>query len=136
MMAFLAAVAGMLFGAYSPAPAQTASATATTLMVQSGSGVVTTASSGTVITLVAQVQAGLASVTRGQVKFCDVSVSYCADIHLLGVAQLTSAATATLKFRPGLGTHSYKAVFAGTKTDAGSSSAAVSAINFRPLSET
>ena len=42
---------------------------------------------------------------------------YCEDIHLLGTAQLTSAGTAVLKFIPGMGSHSYKAVFVGTQSD-------------------
>jgi hypothetical protein len=52
--------------------------------------------------------------TTGQVNFCDATATYCTDIHLLGAAQLTSAGAATLKFRPGVGSHSYKAVFLGT----------------------
>jgi len=60
----------------------------------------------------------------GQVNFCDASAKYCTDIHLLGMAQVTSAGTATLKFRPGIGSHSYRAVFLGTHTDAASSSSA------------
>jgi hypothetical protein len=46
------------------------------------------------------------------------------DIHLLGSAQLTSAGTAVYRFRPGIGSHSYKAVFVPTNVDAGSTSAA------------
>jgi hypothetical protein len=49
---------------------------------------------------------------------------YCTDIHLLGTAQLTSAGTATLKLRPGIGSHSYKAVFVGTTANAASASTA------------
>jgi sugar lactone lactonase YvrE len=64
------------------------------------------------------------AVTPGQVNFCDASAKYCTDIHLLGTAQLTSAGTSTLKFHPGIGSHSYKAVFIGTNSKAGSSSAA------------
>ena len=43
---------------------------------------------------------------------------------MLGTSQLTSVGKATLKFRPGAGNHGYKAVFAGTNTDAGSASSA------------
>jgi hypothetical protein len=57
-------------------------------------------------------------VTVGQVNFCDASATYCTDIHLLGTAQLTSAGTAAMKFVPGIGSHSYKAVFAGTPNGA------------------
>jgi hypothetical protein len=66
--------------------------------------------------------AGSTAVTPGQVNFCDASAPYCTDIHLLGTAQLTSHGTAVLKFVPGIGTHSYKAVFLGTSTDKSSSS--------------
>jgi sugar lactone lactonase YvrE len=60
------------------------------------------------------VKAGTTALTTAQVIFCDASAAHCTDIHILGTAQLTSAGTATLKFRPGIGTHSYKAVFVGT----------------------
>jgi sugar lactone lactonase YvrE len=44
------------------------------------------------------------------------------------MAQLTSAGTATLKLRPSLGSHSYKAVFLGTKAYAGSASGTSAAL--------
>jgi hypothetical protein len=56
--------------------------------------------------------AGNTPVTPGQVNFCDATAKFCTDIHLLGTAQLTANGTATLKFRPGAGSHSYKAVLA------------------------
>jgi hypothetical protein len=90
------------------------SATATALAVTSGSGTVTTVTLGTVVTLTATVTAGATPVTVGQVNFCDALASYCTDIRLLGTEQLTSAGTAVYKFRPGVGSHSYKAVFLGT----------------------
>ena len=49
---------------------------------------------------------------------------YCTDIHILATAQTTSSGTATYKFRPGIGSHSYKAVFVGTNSYAGSISSA------------
>ena len=61
-------------------------------------------------------------VTPGQVNFCDASVSWCTDVHVLGMAQLNAAGTATFKFVPGIGVHQIKAVFLGTNTDASSSS--------------
>ena len=96
--------------------------TTTTIAVTSGQGPVSTVAWGSVVTLSATVQAGSTAVTTGQVNFCDASVSNCTDIHLLGTAQLTSAGTGMLTFRPGMGTHSYKAVFAGTNAYGGSSS--------------
>jgi hypothetical protein len=55
---------------------------------------------------------GSTPVTPGQVNFCDATAKFCTDIHLLGTAQLTANGTATLKFRPGVGSHSYTAVLA------------------------
>ena len=96
--------------------------TTTTLAVTSAGTPVTSVASGTAVTLTATVSAGSTALTNGQVKFCDASAAYCADIHLLGTAQLTSAKTAALKFIPGPGSHSYKAVFVGTYSDGTSSS--------------
>ncbi len=61
-----------------------------------------------------------------QVNFCDATAAHCDAIHLIGSAQLTSAGTASLSFIPGMGNHSYQAVFAGTLADGASSSSASS----------
>jgi VCBS repeat protein len=45
---------------------------------------------------------------------CDASAASCTDIHQFGSAQLTTAGTAKFRFVPGIGSHRYKAVFAGT----------------------
>src|SRR5215469_4030112 len=103
---------------------QTKTVTATTLTVTSGGSGVTSVASGSVVSLTASVSAGATQITTGQVNFCDASAKSCTDIHLLGTVQLTSEGTATVKFRPGIGSHSYKAVFAGTNTYLGSASAA------------
>src|ERR1700761_8859606 len=86
--------------------------TLTTLSITSGGNPVATVASGSVVTLTATVTAGSTPVTPGQVNFCDATAKFCTDIHLLGTAQLTANGTATLKFRPGAGSHSYKAVLA------------------------
>lgn len=99
-------------------------ATTTTLAVSSGGVAVTMLTSGSGVTLTATVTAGVATVAAGQVRFCDASATYCTDIHILGTAQLTSSGTAVLKFIPGIGSHSYKAVFVGTTSDATSASSA------------
>jgi sugar lactone lactonase YvrE len=104
--------------------AYAATQTATTLAVTSGGSATTAVSAGSVVALTASVKAGGTPVTVGQVNFCDASATYCTDIHILGTAQLTSAGTAVYKFRPGIGSHRYKAVFAGTKTYGGSASGA------------
>lgn len=107
-----------------PASAGSATATTTTMAVTSGGSAVTTVASGSAVTLTATVAAGTTPVTPGLVTFCDASAKYCEDIHILGTAQLTSAGKAVFKFRPGVGSHSYKAVFAGTKSYSGSASVA------------
>ena len=101
-----------------PAPPSTTTALAMT----AGGSPVTTVPSGTAVTLTATVLTGSTAVNPGMVNFCDASAARCADIHLLGTAQLTTAGTATLKFRPAIGNHSYKAMFTGTVAAASSSS--------------
>jgi len=104
-------------------------ATTTTLATTSGGKTITSGgsvASGSVVTLTAAVNGGGTAVKTGQVNFCDASAKSCSDIHLLGMAQLTSAGTATLKLRPAIGSHHYKAVFSGTNTYVGSSSSATS----------
>jgi hypothetical protein len=106
-------------------------ATTTTLTVTSGGNAASTVASGSVVTLTAAVTSGGSALTLGQVNFCDATVTYCTDIHLLSTAQLTSAGTAVLKFVPGPGSHSYKAVFAGT-TAAATSASAVQSLTVTP----
>lgn len=106
-----------------PATAQK-TATSTSLAITSNGTPVSSITSGAVVVLTAKVQAGAALVHPGQVNFCDATATTCSDIHLLGTAQLTSAGTATLSLRPGMGSRSYKALFAGTNTYASSASAA------------
>jgi trimeric autotransporter adhesin len=89
-------------------------ATTTTLAVTSAGGAVTTVAFGSVVVLTATVNAGSTAVTTGQVNFCDANATYCTDVHILGTAHLTSGGTATIRFIPGIGSHQYKAVFAGT----------------------
>jgi hypothetical protein len=96
--------------------------TTTALSVTSAGTPVNSVASGSVVTLTAQVNAGSSPLTTGQVKFCDATAVYCEDIHILGAAQLTSAGTAALNFIPGIGSHSYKAVFVGANGNAASSS--------------
>jgi len=62
-------------------------------------------------------------VTKGQVNFCNASATYCEDVAIFGAAQLTSSGVATLNLRLGIGSHSIKAVFLGTVSDATSTSA-------------
>ena len=59
-------------------------------------------------------------------NFCDATATTCDALHQVGSAQLTSAGTATVQFIPGPGSHSYKAVFAGTYSNTAGTSAASS----------
>jgi len=119
----LAGAASLFVGiaASGAASAQTKAATVTSLSVSASS-----VAAGTVVTLTAKVTAGGANVSPGQVNFCDATAAYCTDIHILATAQLTSSGTFTYKFRPAIGSHSYKAVFVGTNSYAGSISSASS----------
>ena len=121
--AVLAVVCSILCAAPQPAWAAPA-ATATAVAVTSAGNAVTTVTSGALVTLTATVTVGSTAVAPGQINFCDATAKYCTDIHLLGTAQLTSAGTATLNLRPGVGSHSYKAVFVGTTANAASASTA------------
>jgi len=108
-----------------------------TLAVISGGQAVTTVSSGSVVTLMATVTNAGAPVTTGLVNFCDATVAYCTDIHLIGTAQLSSAGTAVFKFVPPPGGHSYRAAFAGTASAvAGSSNVANLTVNSAPTTTT
>ena len=103
---------------------QSKAATNTALTVTSGGLTVSSISSGTVVTLKATVTSGGSAVTPGQVTFCDASASFCTDIHVLGTAQVASGGTAAIHIRPSLGSHTFKAIFSGTNSYAGSSSSA------------
>jgi hypothetical protein len=105
----------------------TAASTSTTVQISSAGNPVTSVASGTVVMLTAAVKGG-STALAGQVNFCGAAAPYCDPIHLVGSAQLTSAGTASLQFIPGMGSHSYKAMFAGTLADRKSSSVASSLI--------
>ena len=99
-----------------PMRATTSVATSTVLSVSASSSSVTSVSAGSIVTLTAAVTESGNAVTAGQVKFCDAEATYCTDIHLLGVAQLNSTGTASISYRPGVGSHEYKAVYVGATT--------------------
>jgi sugar lactone lactonase YvrE len=103
---------------------QSPATTGTTLAVIFGGNAVTTVAPGSVITLSAAVIVGGAPVAAGLVNFCDATAVYCAGVSLLGSAQLTASGTAAFSLVPGIGSHSYKAIFAGTLFNAASSSSA------------
>ncbi len=103
-------------------------ATTTSLAITSVGNTVSTIAPKTVVTLTATVASGSGSVTLGTVNFCDATALSCTDIHLVGTAQITGSGVATVRFRPAIGSHSYKAVFAGTRSYAASVSAASSLV--------
>jgi hypothetical protein len=78
---------------------------------------------GSPVTFTAAVVQGALPITVGQVDLCDAAATFCTDAHLFGTAQLTSAGTATFKFIPAIGTHTYKAVFTATTNAAAATSA-------------
>src|SRR4051812_34965611 len=123
-LAWCTTLTAALWVPWNPIAAQTRALTAITLATTVADQPVTTVTSGTVVTLTGTVTAGITTLTAGQVNFCVASAKYCTDINILGSAQLTSAGAAVMKFRPGRGSHSYKAVFLGTNTYSGSSSGA------------
>jgi hypothetical protein len=91
-------------------------ATVTTLSLSSSS-----VASPSPITLMATVTAAGSPVANGTVVFCDATAPYCEDAAIVGRAQLT-AGTAQYKFIPGIGSHSYKAIFQATTADQSSTS--------------
>ena len=111
MMAIMALLATPEAQAQSPAP------TTTTLALSDSSGLLSSGSSvtaGTVVTFTATV-INTSPVTTGLVTFCDfATATYCDNSALIGTAQLTSAGTAIISLVPGMGNHSYVAVFNGT----------------------
>jgi sugar lactone lactonase YvrE len=98
--------------------------TTTTLAISAPGNTVGTVASGTAVTLTAAVTVNGDFVSPGLVIFCDATATHCDNSALLGTAQLTTAGTATLRFIPGIGVHSYNAIFAGTGSFATSASTA------------
>jgi hypothetical protein len=96
----------------------------TSLTITSGDAAVSTVPAQTVVTLIANVNSATSTLPVGQVSFCDAAAPVCSDIHLLGTVQLANG-SALFSFVPGVGAHSYKAVFLGTGNNAASASPAV-----------
>jgi len=99
------------------------SVTSTSLSLTASGAPITSVNLGTTVTATATVSTGSTSLTTGQVNFCDATALYCDSIHRLGSAQLTSSGTAVLRFVPGIGSHSIKAVFMSSNENAASASA-------------
>ena len=118
----LAGAASLFVGiaAAGTASAQTKALTVTSLSITVNGIEKNSVAAGTVVTLTAQVTSAGANVSAGQVNFCDATAAHCTDIHIVATAQLMSSGKATYKFRPGIGSHSYKSVFVATNSYAGS----------------
>jgi hypothetical protein len=108
----------LVFATTVPPTAQAAAVSTVTTLVLSSPSVV----SPTAVTLAASVAAGGVPVTAGSVRFCDTSAPLCEDAAIVGTAQLNGG-TATLKFIPAIGVHTYKAIFSATTTAMASTSA-------------
>jgi hypothetical protein len=102
------------------APLYVGMASITTLtMTEGGSVAIDSGGSitpGNSLTLTARATQDGNYIQNGLVKFCDgaAAIANCTDIHLLGTAQLTSEGKATVRLTPGIGSHSYTAIFVGT----------------------
>ena len=106
-------------------------ATTTMLTINAGGKQVSSVPPDTVVVLTATVKAGANPVSIGQVNFCETSANQCTDIHLLGSVALASNGTASYKFVPGAGAHSYKAEYMQSGYGL-SSSSALQTLNVTP----
>lgn len=106
------------------APAGATNPTTTTLAVKSAGNAVTTVAAGSLVTLTASVTLAGSPVTPGQVDFCDATASDCVGIHLLGSVQLVPGGAASMSLVPGIGSHSYQAIFLADSGGAASKSGA------------
>src|ERR1700733_6082507 len=107
----------LVFATTVPHAARAAAVSTVTTLVLSSPSV----ASPTAVTLSASVLAGGAPVTAGTVTFCDASAPRCEDAAIVGTAQLNGG-TASLKFIPAIGVHTYMAFFTGTTAAAASPS--------------
>jgi Big-like domain-containing protein/VCBS repeat protein len=117
-------LASLLVAPVAKVSALTLNPTVTTLTVSSAGSPVTTVASPGVVTLTAATTAGGSPVTVGVVDFCYSAQLVCNGASQVGTAQLTAAGTATISFRPAVGSHSYIAVFMGNASDQTSTSTA------------
>ena len=102
-----------------------ATVTSTTLALTAGNTVISTVAQGASVTATSSVSAGSNPVTAGQVYLCDASATYCDFAHKIAMTQLNNSGNAVFRFVPGIGQHTYKAVFAGTTANVTSSSTSV-----------
>ena len=113
----LSAVAGI--------PGWLTASAGTTLAITVDGASASTVTVDKAVTLTATVTgSGGSPVTSGAVNFCVAAATVCQNSAVVGMASLSSAGTASVKLFPGLGEHSYKAVFAGTTAASSSTSPA------------
>jgi len=89
-------------------PCHGVSADSTTLTISPGNSVM----AGTTVTLAASPLHDTSPITSGSVSFCNISAP-CPGAGVLGLVQVTSSGTATLKFVPGVGTYNIQAFYSG-----------------------
>lgn len=68
---------------------------------------------GSVLSLTASISSSNGAVNRGTVKFCNAAAAYCDGAAVFGSAQVTSAQTAAIKLRLGVGIYQVQAEFTG-----------------------
>jgi hypothetical protein len=100
---------GNIGGLVSLAYAGGCDTTTTTSLALSSSTIL----AGSSVVLTATVVADPPPVTRGVVVFCDATAVRCDGAAVLGTAHLTSAGTATLTLKLGVGTYSIDAIYQG-----------------------
>jgi hypothetical protein len=119
---FLGFAVFLLFAVGGESRASAIAATNTDLSITFQGNSITTVDWGSTVTLTATVTSSGTAVTTGQVRFCEVAVTKCTDLQVIGTAQLTGAGSAAMKFIPGIGNHIYRAFFVATNSVAASSS--------------
>lgn len=93
-------------------PCHGVSTNSTTLTISPGNSVM----AGTTVTLAASPLHNTLPITSGSVIFCNTSAP-CPGAGVLGLVQVTSSGTATLKFVPGVGTYNIQASYSGPGGD-------------------
>jgi hypothetical protein len=81
------------------------------------------------VTLTATVTANGSAVNPGQVVFCNALAPHCEDLAILGLAQLKTDGTASIKILLSAGNHSIYAKFLGTRGTASTSASGVTKVS-------
>jgi hypothetical protein len=114
---------GFLLSVPARTPAATPSSTTTVLAIAPEDY---TVPAGTLLSFKATVSSGGNLVSPGQVLFCNANALYCADLNLLGQAQLTKDGSASIHIILPIGQYNVRAEFRGTNAYAASTSSSQS----------